>query len=429
MKCSDADLVKAGSALMRLDLNEADTALRIFEAALECNPDNKHAAHNIGTLLTRGGKPEQALTHLAHAVALNPNESITWGELATAYRDMRDFKAAMSCARHAVNLAPNAKLRYQLAGLNELIGDYDEAEVCYKKSLQLSPDPETAYAWGMIKMLKRDFSFGLPLYEERLLAPGVQQNKVHSVLDIIDIPPETVTRVIVVYEQGVGDLFQMARYAPLLRDAYPAAQITLVCPDRLVPIMKRFYGFHEVTETLQYTDTPGIILLSSMSLMYWAMIKGQDIYQPPAKINTDDLGGPSGVRIGVCWAGNPDHKLDKYRSIPKKLFERLSVRFGCFSLQFDPTKQSVNGWEPTLATINQMALIITCDTAIAHLAGSIGKPVWLLLSANPDWRWSLGSETTPWYPNMILFRQRELLNWEPVIDTVCEKLEAIYGAK
>jgi len=210
--------------------------------------------------------------------------------------------------------------------------------------------------------------------------------------------------------------------------------------------MKRFDGFHDVVaqeEAIEKEEYSASI--AAMSLMYLYRLYGNQIYIPPAKVNMKGLPEiewsiEPPFKVGICWKGNPGHPLDRFRSIPVKDF----LVFGCdavfplVNLQYDAeddpefngyamTRGHVGTWEQTLASISHMDLIVTVDTAVAHLAGTIGKPTWILLAKWGDFRWSLTGDKTPWYPSAQLIRQEKLLEWGPAMLEVKARLEKLVG--
>lgn len=433
-----------------------DLANKLFRGAVSINSQNVAALSNIGTLLAKNGKLVEAQQFLARAIALSPKTALAWAMLATVYSNLNDFLSARQCLGRALELDPNQPdYWYNAAAQAQFAGDLDKSEECYQKALALRPDdPAVKYSWAMIRLLRNDFDFGLPLYESRLQekSPSIPQG-VESALQIFSGWKDSEAdcdQIIVEAEQGIGDLFMMARYAPWLNETFPNAVVILHCQEKLVPIMKRFDGFDDVVsldEQIKKEDFS--FSIGAMSLMYLFRLYGNAIYLPPAKINTDGLPETEWsiepkFKIGVCWKGSAGHALDRFRSIPVKDFFKFGLDapdavFPYVNLQYDAERDSefngyamtrghIDGWENTLATISRLDLVISCDTATAHLAGSIGKPTWLLLAAFPDWRWLTSGEKTAWYDSVTLFRQEKLLDWAPVISEVRARLGKMIGA-
>ncbi len=244
--------------------------------------------------------------------------------------------------------------------------------------------------------------------------------------------------VMVFYEQGVGDTFQMMRYTRLLKEA-GAKVYGCTQPNQDIPLMV-LDGHTSRAFALPICAFEGDKLpieydyhIASMSL---PLRFATTPFTVPAPCACGTWEGKGSKRVGLCWKGNPNHRNDRYRSIHKPdLIENLirenkDVEF--ISLQYpaddgvdemllhDLVPRLANGWIATACDIERLDLVITVDTAVAHLAGSIGVPTWLLLPAFCDWRWtpSVGEMTTPWYKSARLFRQHTLGDWDTVLSNI-----------
>ena len=257
--------------------------------------------------------------------------------------------------------------------------------------------------------------------------------------------------VLVHAEQGIGDLVHFVRYAPLVR-ARGAARLVLECPPNAVELLRGAPGIDEVIaagEPLPRVDVHAYL----MSMPHYfdttlATIPADVPYLTAASANGGALVRMrgSGVRVGIVWAGNPSHQRDRTRSMPLStlapLFSVPGVTF--YSLQRDAAASQLQALRnarpdanivdlaPELPGLTDMAsaiaamdLVITVDTAVAHLAGALGTPTWVLLSNFPDWRWMLGRDDSPWYPSMRLVRQPAFDSWGPVIDAVVRALDQV----
>ena len=397
----------------------------LFRASLWVKEDNPDALSNLATLAMQKGEHQKAHGFAVRSVALSPSSWGSWFVLGQALNGLGKFLDSRMCIQRALELNPKeAPLWFVLAGLWEIAGDYQKSEECYKEAFGLNPsDLQIKFCWGMIKMLRGDFAFGLPMYEARLehFTPKFPTHKTAEIAQ--DIRAGKVTSLIIEAEQGVGDLFQMARYAPLLRSK--TCLVTLHCDDSLVSIMQRFAGFDNVVGYSEPWTPLKYPTVTAMSLPYLMQLLGEDIYQPPATVHRLGHTVDGQFRIGYCYKGNPAHANDRFRSIPESLFLplRMKINEKCAE-SFDLTVKK--GWEPSLSDIIDCDLVITVDTAVAHLAGSLMVPVWMLSSAVGDWRWGLNIESTKWYPSMTILRQEKPLEWAETINRVIKKLEAEY---
>lgn len=422
-------------------------AEKFYRAAAELNPQSHLAWGNLGTVLSEDvNRLQEAEDALGQSLSIDPTFAQSWAMLGKVYNKQRRFPESLECHERAVSLnSTTGILRYMLAGQYEIAGDWEKAEGSYKAAYALDPDnPDFQTALGMTKMLRGGLEAGRFFYEARVNCQGCWTNNAKPA-GLVTAPEayknlrgfqSSVKHIVVEAEQGVGDLFQMSRYAPMLQGVFPEATITLHCPSPLVGIMKRFDGFHDVVAHEE--SVTGNLVIGAMSLPYLCSLYGQP--EPrPARINIEGLPQEtSSYEVAYCWKGNSRHGNDRFRSIPSGDFASLfpvmrKLGYRSASLQAGEEaccgvdQPPLNTWEETLAVLTKTNLLITCDTAVAHLAGSLGVKTWLLIAKLPDWRWGLTGDKTPLYPSVRLWRQEKLLEWGPVIDGVQTALEKIYS--
>jgi len=255
-------------------------------------------------------------------------------------------------------------------------------------------------------------------------------------------------------EQGLGDTLQFLRYVPLV--AARGAEICLEVQPSLLPLLAGYPGTASVLargETLPPVDFHCPLL--SLPLAFSTGLDSIPAPVPYLHAPGDrvarwrELTGPArGPRVGLVWAGNPGHANDRNRSIPFTLFRPIcaplaGVQF--FNLKIEASQADavalagtpgivdhsamVRDFADTAALVAQMDLVISVDTSVAHLAGALGKPVWLLLPFSPDWRWLLDRDDSPWYPSMRLIRQTRIGEWNAVLNRVRRELEGRYGPR
>lgn len=251
-------------------------------------------------------------------------------------------------------------------------------------------------------------------------------------------------RVTVVHAQGLGDLVQMARYLPRLRAR--CAHLTLESPAALAPLLRDVPGIDAIAAPGAMTPFDTDAYARAMTLPRLFDETGTTRIAPYLRVPAlyrERWNGrgerDARPRVGLAWAGNPYHPRDRSRSITIDAFAPLAALpdLAWTSLQFGPNANdaerapfalaryddAIRDLADTAALISQLDLVITVDTAVAHLAGALGKPVWLMLAQRPDWRWSRASATTPWYRSMRLFHASEP-GWSGVIADVSRSLEA-----
>jgi ADP-heptose:LPS heptosyltransferase len=257
-------------------------------------------------------------------------------------------------------------------------------------------------------------------------------------------------KTILVYgEQGLGDIIQFARYTALLKRA--GAKVIFECPRALA----RLFATGRDIDELIIAGDPLPSFDTHASLLSLPGLFGTRLDTIPAEVPY--VSAPSTVspdlarvlepdrdrfRVGIVWAGSPTHRWDRRRSCSLDDFAVLAKCPGValFSLQKGDSASALgertNGWvvglhnyledfADTAAAMMQLDLVITVDTSVAHLAGALGRPVWVLLPLAPDWRWLLGRDDSPWYPTMRLFRQTSRGDWSGVLAQVVEKLKGL----
>lgn len=226
-------------------------------------------------------------------------------------------------------------------------------------------------------------------------------------------------RVLIWSEEGLGDQIMYARFAPLLQAR--AGSVVWVTPPELSRLFGLCLGVEVVT--INTGPVPGVVdyLIPSSALPVQLMAERVPI--PPAPyLKPPPANAIPGLTIGVMARGNPEHQNDRHRSLPRDMAERLLALPGAVSLA--PEETGARDFYDTATVIAGLDLVISVDTAVAHLAGAMGKPLWLLLSdQGVDWRWQTAARTSLWYPSATLFRRRKGSGWGAVIEDVRNALD------
>ena len=414
-----------------------------YQAALRMVPDSAELYNALGWAFFKLRQPEASGSAYGRAVALQPASA--------AYRlDLARVLPVLG--RHAENerqlRAATPQNADVLAALGHALvdqGDLDEGLKCGDAALAIDPEHSGArLARARANFLAGRYAAAWPDYAyRRSLRPrGV-------------LPPGGTDRAwkgqgldgqsIVLYrEQGLGDVIQFARYAPLV--AQRGAEVVLCCPPALVGLLRRLPGVARVVPD----DEPCPPTAWSCSLMDLPGVVGTDLdsipadcpYLPPRARSEPLLPRTRQFRVGIVWAGSPTNYRDLTRSCRLDDFAPLVELPGAefISFQVGPRAQELraSGWrglireagdgllpfEATADALAEVDLVITVDTVTAHLAGALGRPVWTLLAFAPDWRWMLDRADTPWYPTMRLFRQPKPNDWASVFREVRRELEA-----
>jgi hypothetical protein len=324
-------------------------------------------------------------------------------------------------------------------------GRLAEAATCYEQALHLKPDYadahlNLAYSW----FFRGDLEAGWPEYEWRWKRRGFPQPSFRQPLwDGSSLQGQTI---LLFAEQGLGDTLQFIRYAPLVRQH--GATVIVQCQEPLLRLLATCAGIHRLVPegcALPPFDVQAPLLsLPRILRTTLATIPAKVPYlsvDPGLSTHWQRrLSDVEGFKVGIVWQGNPEQARDRRRSVPLLAFTPLAVIPGVrlVSLQkgagraqlpdladrlglLDMTDR-LKDFADTAALISQLDLVITVDTAVAHLAGALGVPVWLALASSADWRWLLEREDSPWYPSMRLFRQSTWGDWAGVFERLTEAL-------
>jgi tetratricopeptide (TPR) repeat protein len=449
----------AGTMQEALRLHErGDTqgALRLYQAILAQEPDHPTAQHFVGVIYYQRGDPAAALPLLEHSVTRQPEEPEFHNNLGLALVALDRESEAIAHYRAALALKPEHAVAWNNLGLaHQLHNDVGAAIDAFRQALALQPDfAQARWNLALALLLDGQFAEGWREYEVRLALPelGGSQPPLPGVR--WDGREPAGKTLLLATEQGLGDAVQFARYAQLLERA--GARCILRCPEALAPLLTTIPGVAEVS----VDGAPLPNYAAYLPLLSLPRVLGTTPTTIPASVPylavaaagraaaRTVLEQPGSVRrIGLCWAGNPGHRNDRKRSLPLAALAPLLALPGSswFSLQAGdaaaqlattPGAQRViplpegTALVDTAARIAELDLIISVDTAIAHLAGALARPTWLLLPFAPDWRWQLGRDDSPWYPTLRLFRQPRPGDWVAVVERVAAALQdelALHG--
>jgi tetratricopeptide (TPR) repeat protein len=422
----------------------------VYRQVLAVVPSHAVALHNLGQIAFTVRKFDIAIDLLQKSIAADANDANSHNTLAASLFAAGRVDESIAECHRALALRPNLSHAYSNLG-NALVaqGQMTPALAAFEKALQLDDNNPIAHdGLGATLLMMGDLKRGWLEREWRWQKPDFENKRFagHPRWQGSDLAGKTI---LLLVEQGYGDVFQFARYAPMLADR-GAKVIMEVVPD-----------IHRLMSTLQGVDQLVIAGLTSppcdfvaplMSLPVWL---GTTIETIPAKVpylSADTRLAESfqakffrsdpNLKVGIVWAGRPTHSNNHNRSmtlaafaalgeIPGVSFYSLQKGVAAAQVRTPPAGMAITDLSPSLTDFNWTAaaitgldLIITVDTAICHLAGALGKPVWVMLPFAPDWRWMLDREDTPWYPTMRLFRQKKIGDWADVVGRVRDELRA-----
>lgn len=440
------------------ELGRLDEAINSYNKVIQLKPDYAEAYNNLGNALRDLGRLDEAINNYNKAIQLNPDYADAYNNMGTVLQDRGQLDEALRSCNKAIQLKPDYAEAYSnLGSVQKVLGQFEEATKNYNKAIQLKPSYAGAhFNLGLLLLLQGNFKDGWEKYEHRC------QNKDYT------IPIHNLTRpqwdgtnlkgVLLVYaEQGLGDVFQFSRYLRHIKK--DGGSIVLMCQSTVVD----FYhgegcGWDIYIDKVISLDDPLPHFDLYVSLMSLPYIMGENINDIPqdvhyikthqdmvyswkSKIKKERI--RNDIKVGFVWQGDKTHKNDYYRSIPlenftplleldKAKFFSLQKGFGQEQIAENNFEDSIIDWSDdfdqyinTAALIENLDLVISVDTSIAHLAGAMGKPVWVLLEEIPDFRWMLDRKDSPWYPSVKLFRQKQFSDWSSVIAKVKTELESL----
>ncbi len=447
-------LVNLGFALNELDRFEEARAC--YEQARALQPELPEIHHNLGNVLREQGQIEEAMACYEEALRLRPDYAKAHINKGVALVGRGDVAEGAACLRRGVELQPDfAEAHNSLGTALSAQGDLTDAIAQYEHAIRLKPDfPEAYWNRSLVRLLQGDYERGWRDYEWRWRCrrafplPNLSQPR-------WDGSPLEGRTILLYAEQGLGDTLHFVRYAALLKAQ--GARVVLQCQAPLIPLLSRCAGIDEI---IPWGARPPAfdIWTPMLSLPHLLQTRLESIpadipylFADPALVEhwRRQFASVPGFKVGIAWQGSPRHPWDRHRSVRLSCFEPLARVRGVqlISLQQGPGTEQLQGcsfavanlgdlidrtsgaFMDTAAILRNLDLVITVDTALAHLAGGLGVQAWLALHYTPDWRWLLGRDRSPWYPTIRLFRQPAIGDWTSVFARMAEELQALARRK
>lgn len=430
-----------GNAL--LHLKRYEEALADYARALDIEPGAVDVLCNQGTALRQLERHDAALQCYDAALAANAQFAEAWSNRGNVLQDLHHYDDALASFERALALDP----KYATAWFNrgsvflEMLR-FDDALASFDQAIAFDPNYVDAhFAQGFIHLRNGDFARGWPKYEWRLRDPKSEHRDRAFARPRWTGTESLDGRTILIHaEQGFGDTIQFCRYAERLADA--GARVVLEVQPALRSLLASLRGPVQVVargEPLPAHDFHCPLLSLPFAFQTdAATIPGKTPYlhADPGQVRDweDRLGARRSLRVGLAWSGNPEHRNDRNRSIAlAELMPLLDLDVEWISLQkvvhardaallerapIDSFDVELRDFSDTAALIRSLDLVVSVDTAVAHLAGALGCPVWILVTHLSEWRWMSERNDSPWYPGARLFRQPAAGRWPDVIDAV-----------
>lgn len=446
-----------------------DEAIWCYRQAARLKPDFAEARNNLGLALVEQGNIEEALKCYQEAIRLKPDYADAYNHLGLALAERWRLEEAIACYDRALQLDPNHARACFAKGVSLYEqGKPAEAIACYERALHLKPDlADARWGRGLAQLLLGNYTEGWLDYEWRWQCkPFTPRPFPRPMWDGAPLEGKTV---LLHAEQGLGDTMQFIRFAPLVKAR--GGRILLECQESLIPLLSRcseidqivpqctpqhFFDVHAPLLSLPRilgitaAHLPGKIpylYADPLLIENWRQKIAESEEQRGGRRDKTASGLPlaacrSPLKIGIAWHGNPRVRSNLKRSIPLLHFVPLAQLEGVrlFSLQKGPGFEQLaelqdrfpivdlgsrlETYADTAAVLMNLDLVISMDTSLVHCAGALGRPVWVVLSSTPEWRWLLDREDSPWYPTARLFRQKQAGDWEEVFARIAQELKS-----
>jgi Tfp pilus assembly protein PilF len=438
-------------------------AVASYRRALLLQPSDAQVYSNLAAALSSTGNSVEAIAMCQRGLQLRGDFPLLHNNLGNAFAACGRLEEAIGSYRRAVALQPNFALALSNLGTAlAAAGQTGEAIKCHRRAIAIDPrDAQSHYNLSLALLLCGSWEEGWKEYEWRLMTPPFTATRRQFARPRWDgvAPGKTV---LLHAEQGFGDTIQFLRYIPLIINR--GGRVLLEVQPALLRLLRgdNSLGATVLPQPAAPAMPPNSAYDAHLPLMSLPLalacpdVSGEPkLPRPPYLRAPDDLkaqwrsrvgDGPK-LKVGIVWAGNPSHRYDRERSLALQALAPLAgakARF--YSLQLGEAAkdamhppagmtlidltQSITDFADTAALVEELELIIGVDTAVCHLAGAMGKPVWLLLPFSPDFRWQLHREETPLYPKMRLFRQATSGDWSAPIERISlelRRLSALQG--
>jgi exonuclease VII small subunit len=428
-------------------LGQFETALENFERVLALQPDNAMVHYNRGVVLQKLKRPEDALASYDRAITIHPACAEAYNNRGNVLKSFHQLEDALASYDRAVALKTNyAEAHNNRGAVLQELQRLEDALTAYDRAIAVKPNYAVALMnKALLLLLTGKFEEGWRLHEWRWNAGQKGECRTFTQPLYLGDEPLSGRTLLIHAEQGFGDSLQFCRYARTAEAL--GAKVVLEVPSALTSVLATLPGTRTlVTQGAPLSDFDLHCPMLSLPLAFKTTLETIPadvpyLFADPHKQSDwqKRLGPKTQPKIGLAWSGKPEYINDANRTIAlESLLPLLKLPFEFHSLQREYRDQDVpllavlpqlrnhrnelEDFSDTAALVSEMDLIISVDTSVAHLAGALGKPFWILLSYMPNYRWLMGRSDSPWYPTAKLFRQPAFGDWETVISDVAREI-------
>ncbi len=439
--------------LILYKLGEFQNSINHYKKAIQIDSNNVQAHNNLGNSLKGLEKNKEAIDCYKKAIEIDSNYIKAYGNLGVTFYKLGEFQKAISCHEKVIQLDPNNLNSHNNLGiLFHQLGQFQNAKNYFEKAIQIDPNhSDVNFSFGMLLLSMSDFKKGLIKYEWRKKLPQ-NINKFKNIKGL-EWQGENLNNktILIISEQGIGDIIQFSRYIYLIEKEY-SANIIIKIDKRIAYLFSKskFKIIFDEKDTPKYDFYKHLMSLPKIYYEKTKTFPPQKNFIPKDKKITlkwkEKLNQIKGFKVGINWQGTKTYEVDHLRSIPlnyfKDLFNIKNINF--ISLQkgfgleqiknfkhkdklYDFSKEVDNGeniFEDTIGILQNIDLVISIDSSLVHLSSTLGIKTFALLHFCPDWRWNLMTKEFSWYDNLKIYRQEEINRWDSIFSLLKKDLVA-----
>ena len=432
------------------DLKQAKAC---FQRATELDPRFVRALINLGACFNEEKDNDNAIACYKKALAIAPDAVDAWGNMAKAWSESEEFEMAVYCYRRALELKPRTEFKRGLAKAYRKAGRYDRSEQLLREVLAETPeDADAHYGLALTLFHEQKYREATAEFVWRMDVKDMVQHRkdLHPIFNAPAYNGEDLANktLLIHTEQGFGDNLQFARFINLVRPQ--VKKLVMWCRPGLAKLFHHSLNIDAISENVfKLPEFDYQLPLLSIPTHFDPELKSLDNFTPylSAIRGTQTITRLNSLNIGLVWGASDSGFDHANKKVPLQLIKPLLDIGGiCWhSLQVGSDRQDLlestlnhpiidhgdqlTDFMATANIIDQLDLVISCDTSVAHLAGAMGKPVWVMLKKIPDWRWLSDGETTPWYPSARLYRQANHGDWSSIVKRMTRDLAAVIREK